>query len=70
MSFLKKSLITVTVLYLLYVLKWAVGIDIFADYHAPRLVKLPAEITVYGFQRLGFDVALPGQTMLDQPHKT
>lgn len=57
-------------LYLLYVLKWAVGIDIFADYHAPKLVKLPAEVAVHGIHQLGFDIALPGQVMVEQPDGT
>ena len=67
MSVLRKSLIAIPTLYMLYVLKWAVGIDIFPDYHAPKLVKLPAKVAVYGIQQLGFDVALPGQSMATQP---
>ncbi|MEO1300052.1 MAG: hypothetical protein AAFW75_30640 [Cyanobacteria bacterium J06636_16] len=70
MPVLRKSLLIVTALYLLYVLKWAAGIDIFPSYHAPKLVKLPAEIAVQGVQQLGFEVALPGQAMTEQPHKT
>lgn len=69
MSSLKKPFLVVTVLYLLYVLKWAVGINIFEQYHAPKLVKLPAEVAVYGIQQLGFDVMLPGQTITTHPHK-
>ena len=43
MSVLQKSLIAIPALYLLYVLKWAIGIDILENYHAPKLVKLPAQ---------------------------
>lgn len=69
MSLLKKSLTTTALLYCLYVLKWAVGIDIFSDFHAPRFAKLPAEIAVVGLQQLGIEAALPGQPLLVQPHK-
>ena len=64
---LKKSLMAIPILYLLYVMKWAVGIDIFEDYHAPKLVKLPAEIAFHSIQQLGIDVSLPGQSMANQP---
>lgn len=63
---LRKSLMVVPALYMLYVLKWAVGIDIFDDYHAPKFVKLPAEVAVHSIQQLGFDVALPGQPMAEK----
>ncbi|PZD75502.1 hypothetical protein C1752_00360 [Acaryochloris thomasi RCC1774] len=69
MSLLRKSLTTVAALYLLYVLKWAIGIDLFSNFHAPRFVKLPAEIAVVGIQKLGIEVALPGQPLLDQPYE-
>lgn len=67
MSILRKSLMAIPALYLLYVLKWAVGIDIFANYHTPKLVKLPAEVVVYRIQQLGFEIALPGQSMAEHP---
>lgn len=60
---------TTAALYLLYILKWAVGINLLPDVHAPRFVKLPAEIAVVGIQKLGIEVALPGQATHDQPQR-
>lgn len=65
-SILIKSFFSLTVLYLVYVLKWAIGIDIFESFHAPDFVKLPAITAVEGIQNLGFEVALPGQSTPDQ----
>lgn len=65
-SLLTKSFFSLTVLYLFYVLKWAVGIDIFEDFRTPDFVKLPAIIVVKGIQGLGFEVALPGQSLPDR----
>lgn len=67
MSILQKTLMGVLLLYILYVVKWAVGINLFANYSAPKAVKLPAEIAVLSIQKLGLDVALPGQP--DSHHK-
>ncbi len=66
MMLLQKSLMTAATLYFLYILKWAVGINILPDFQAPRFVKLPAEIAVTGIQQLGIEVTLPGQSKRDQ----
>lgn len=65
---LRKSLTIVTLLYLLYIMKWAAGINLFDNYQAPKLVKLPIEFAVQSIQLLGVEVALPGQTTPRQPH--
>ncbi len=70
MLWFKKGLLTMTLLYILYVVKWAVGIDIFAHYHAPRLVKLPAEVVVHELQTWGLPVTLPGMPLPVADHET
>ena len=59
MNRFRQSLLILTSLYLLYLLKWAVGIDFLPGHHAPRIVKLPAKAVIYGVKRLGVGAFIP-----------
>ena len=59
MNRFRQSWLILTSLYLLYLLKWAVGIDIFPNHHAPKIVKFPALAVIYSVNKLGAAVSIP-----------